>query len=88
VHVEAVALSPVWVYRVIPFGPVRKEPRLGEVAVPIVTELAAADPAAALAGAALAGAVAGAVVAPLAEHPAKTIMVRTKAEIVRRTGTS
>jgi hypothetical protein len=87
VHVEAVALSPVWVYRVIPFGPVRKEPRLGEVAVPIVTELAEADPAAALAGAALAGAVAGAVVAPLAEHPAKTIMVRTRAEIVRRTGT-
>jgi hypothetical protein len=87
VHVEAVALSPVWVYRVIPFGPVRKEPRLGEVAVPIVTELAEADPAAALAGAALAGAVTGAVVAPLAEHPAKTIMVRTRAEIVRRTGT-
>jgi hypothetical protein len=79
------------VYRVIPFGPVRKEPRLGEVAVPIVTELAEADPAAALAGAvagaALAGAVVGAVVAPLAEHPAKTIIVRTRAEIVRRTGT-
>jgi hypothetical protein len=43
VHVDEVALSPAWVYSVIPFGPVRTVPNLAELAVPTITP-AAPDP--------------------------------------------
>jgi hypothetical protein len=37
VQVEEVALSPAWVYTVIPLGPIRTVPKLGESAVSTMT---------------------------------------------------
>ena len=37
VQVDEVAVSPAWVYSVIPFGPVRTVPKLGELAESTMT---------------------------------------------------
>src|SRR5689334_13228615 len=44
VQVDVVALSPAWVYRVIPFGPVRTTPKFGVLAVLTVVPAAAGAP--------------------------------------------
>jgi hypothetical protein len=74
--------SPAWVYRVIPFAPVRKVPRLAELAVPMATAPAPADAGPWRVGA---GLVPGD--PPLAEHAVTTkLAVRTRAAMVRRPG--
>jgi hypothetical protein len=79
VHVEVFGPSPAWVYRVLPFAPARKVPRLAELAVPMATAPAAADAGPLLAGA---GLVPGD--PPLAEHAATTkLALRTRAAMVR-----
>jgi hypothetical protein len=81
VHVDVFGPSPAWVYRVLPFAPVRKVPKLAELAVPTATAPAPADWRPWPAGS---GLVPGD--PPLAEHALTTrLAVRMMAAMVRGT---